>query len=1650
MQNPTRTGYIFTGWYDAASGGNKIGDAGSTYTPTTNTTLYAHWEPWTLKTNINLIDAETKNTIHENANFKVYAYNKGTGKYDTLVMNMTQKEDKTYITNNYLTYSDTNLGKFRIIEETAPYGYYGDWKDATETEKKYYDINIEEIIRTQNYSGQTVTDKGTINFTIENDRIKGKINANIIDTETKAGAQADATLEGAIYGIYAKENIVHADGVTGILYNAGDLVQRATFVNGTLTYDNLELGNYYIQQITPPNGYTKSNTKYEIVLPYEGEKVALVERNITVEEKVNKQAFQLIKVGNVGDNDELETLEGAGFKIYLISNLTKVKNGQIVAEENGNYNLEDFKDYDFSSENTAIDYTNSTQGQNIEEIFTNEDGYLLSPELAYGKYIVIESTVPAERVEIKPFFITIEEDNRTPKKLRVFYDAEFTAKIQVIKKDSKTNKTVLKANAQYRILNKETNEYVEQWVTYPSKKLLGTEENPYTTDETGTMTTPLTLNVGEYELQEVTAPEGYVLVGYEGKTEQGNYTATPKNNISFTISKTMVMEFDEDTKEAIMKVEQYNEQQLGSLTIDVSGEYLSGYTKDENGNYNFEYEERVIPGTEFTLYAKYNIYSQDNQNDIIFNKDEVVKTVVSDAEGKCIIDNLPLGIYYIKQTKAVDGFVLNKVVKDVEIAYEGQEKSVVYRNVSYIDQRQKVEITLINKDGETGESLSGGKFGLYTKKEITYTDTNGIQQKVQKEELIYEAETDKNGIARWNTQENVDLPLGEYYIKQIEVPEGYITSKNTIDINAKYRGQEKEKIEINVEFTNQQSKTIIRKQDEETKNGLSNVEMKLLNSKREELYSWTTDDTGEKEIRKLQPGETYILQEIKAKDNYVNDMLIDVNKNEVTKVANSEVTFVIKNITDVQNIVIGNKAKVGNINIIKKGEVLIGTEQNEEGNIDFKYEIQNLANAEYEIYAKEDIIHPDGKTGIIIAAGTKVAIGKTTEEGIIITNVLEEIKETYSAEVQKLLERGLPLGKYEIKETKAPEGYYRDAENSTQEVELKETEENEEVVTQTNTFVNERQKIDSNETDGETEKTGIYKYDEETKETIQGAVIGIYTSEDIIEKGNVIVEKDTLIQKGTTDEKGRIKVNKLPLGKYYVQEIEAAKGYEYKEDKIEVDFSSINEEQKDTKIYVEINNRKTEVNILKTDMDGNGIKGAKLELQDTDGNLIETWDTTEEMHNIRALETEKTYKIKETNPAKGYVTEKEKYFSLDKYGNIITEKENLYNENTIIMKDEKTKIQITVVDEKTEEKIEGIHVQILDKETQEVVYEFDTKEKEEVIEGLPIGEYDIIQSTTLDGYVTTHSELTIKDEKGVQENVLKQKISKLIIKVKDTEENKDIEASKIEIKDKETGKVIASTEPEENENILKIEKVEGGYLVERLPIQKYELEVKALEGYKEIDKKDITIEDVEEVQEVEVETRKLILDMKVEKYLNKISVNNEKQNINNNGINKIEIHKKAINKASIELEYIIKVSNIGEMAGTIGKIVDEMPENMQFEKDKSDSSWRQEGNILVSTEYANKELGVGESKEYKVVIKWINGKDNFGTKMNTAKIEGITNKLNYSDNNQNDNIAKVITLFSVATGSKAKIVIEIMNIILLAIIIIGILSMIEIKILRNK
>ena len=141
----------------------------------------------------------------------------------------------------------------------------------------------------------------TSNMNVTDKRVTATISLHKQDAETGNTPQGDATLEGAVYGLFAREDIVHPDGKTGVLYKKGtQITSLTTDKNGQASVSNLYLGKYYFKELTPPVGYLLDQEEHEVDCSYEGANVPVVERKAISKEDVIKQPFQIIKAANNG------------------------------------------------------------------------------------------------------------------------------------------------------------------------------------------------------------------------------------------------------------------------------------------------------------------------------------------------------------------------------------------------------------------------------------------------------------------------------------------------------------------------------------------------------------------------------------------------------------------------------------------------------------------------------------------------------------------------------------------------------------------------------------------------------------------------------------------------------------------------------------------------------------------------------------------------------------------------------------------------------------------------------------------------------------------------------------------------------------------------------------------------------------------------------------------------------------------------------------------------------------------------------------------------------------------------------------------------------------------------------------------------------
>ena len=1012
---------------------------------------------------------------------------------------------------------DLPISKGYYISETqAPYAYIRNSKDV-------YSFNFNVLPETQA--------KATFSHTFSNDRTTAKIHIYKVDKETgKAVPQGDASLSGAVYGLYARETINHPDGATGVMFNAGDLVATLTTdEKGEVEVNNLYLGKYYVKEITPSEGYLLDEEEHDVVCDYEGDLVAEVSRSTTSAEQVIKQPFQLIKVSDNGDDIEAGLLAGAEFTAYLKSSLSVKTDGS----------------YDFDKATPVV------IGENGATTITSDSkGHAVSIAIPYGTYVVVESKTPHNMKTIKPFEVKITENHPTePQIWRVFLDREFTAKLCVIKKDSDTKQTVLVPNAEFKIFNIDKNEYVKQYTTYPSK----VEHTSFFTDEDGDLILPEALKIGNYRIEEVSAPFGYVV-----------------NNkyVNISVDTNTAFETDGDTNDAIITVEYSDAPAVGELTVEKKGEILDGFKGGllaSSYEKEFIYKEGSLAGAKFEVYAAEDIYTADNQKDAdgnrikYYSNGDLVTTLVTGEDGKAVAKKLPLGQYRVVEVEAPYGYVLNPNEQKVTFTYVDDKTPVIKESLPFSNDRQKLDMSVTKLDAEDNTPIAGAVFGLYAGEDIKNADGKVI---IEKGTLLDKAVSDENGMIAFVK----DYPFAKYVAKEIEKPAGYVTNNEVVKFDTEYQGQKVKTAVYNSEYKNTPTTFEFTKTDITSGAELTGATLTVLDKDGNVIDTWTSDAKEPHIIKKLVVGETYTLREEFAPYGYLKA---------------TDIQFTVEDTGKVQKVEMKDEVPTGSIVINKDGEFVTDTTLMKGYWYDFIFNFfkDSLAGVTFDVYAKEDIVSADGLNTVYHKAGDKVATIVTNEKGV--------------ARIDDL-----PLGKYYIVETKTLEGFVLD--DTPIDADLSYIDQNTKVVFAGMDVTNERQRV----------QITVTKTDSETKEALEGAVFGLFAKEDIVNKDDkVIVKADTQIERAVTGKDGKVTfTSDLPLGQYYIKELQAPAGY-VKSDKIfDVDASYQGDKVKVIEFEAAFENAPIKVEISKTDITGEKeLPGAKLSVIDADGKLVESW-----------------------------------------------------------------------------------------------------------------------------------------------------------------------------------------------------------------------------------------------------------------------------------------------------------------------------------------------------------------------------------------------------------------------------------------------------------
>lgn len=775
-----------------------------------------------------------------------------------------------------------------------------------------------------------------------------KFTVTVTKSDKEEGtAQGDATLAGAVYGIYKGETLVD---------------KYVTDANGQFTTKEYICDtDWTVREITPSEGYLLDKTIHKVGAD---PKLYEVEHNLTandVTEQVMKGNIAIIKHTDDGET-KIETPEkGAEFEVYLKSS--------------GNYD--------------------AAEEDERDTLVCDENGFAQSKDMPYGVYTVHQTKGWEGRELMSDFDVFISKDGQTYRYL--INNANFESFIKVVKKDAETGKTIPYAGAGFQIYDPSGNK-VTMTFTYPTPTTIDT----FYTDADGQLVTPEKLEYGKgYSLVEVQAPYGYVLdstpvsfdVTEENATQEGTIklVKVEKPNMAqkgtISVEKTGEVFFGvnvsgEEGKDVIYQPV-YKIKGLAGATYEITadedvvtpdgtlryhkGDVVDTITTDEEGTakskelylgkytvtetkapegmvinkdghqveltyagqdvavtetatsfYNERQKvkislEKVLEQDEtfgigkndelknisFGLYAKEDIVSESGT---VIPADGLIEIIGLAEDGTATVaTDLPFGSYYIKEMATDEHYILNDEQYAFTFDYAGQDTETVEIKVN---DGKPIENKLIygsvagKKVDENGEALADAVIGIFKADETEFTA----------EHAFMTVKSGEDGSFAFKK-----VPYGNWIVKEIEAPEGFVLDGTahavTIDQNEQV---------IEVEITNEYIHGNIRltKVDADyPDNKLTGATFEVykdvngdgkLDDKDELVGNLEETSVGIYEMQKLLYGK-YLVKETKAPEGFVlDDGIYSVSITEDEKTYDVE-----------------NKAGVGFINQAMKGNLKI-------------------------------------------------------------------------------------------------------------------------------------------------------------------------------------------------------------------------------------------------------------------------------------------------------------------------------------------------------------------------------------------------------------------------------------------------------------------------------------------------------------------------------------------------------------------------------------------------------------------------------------------------------------------------------------------------------------------------------------------------------
>jgi len=889
------------------------------------------------------------------------------------------------------------------------------------------------------------------------------------------------------------------------------------------------------------------------------------------------------------------------------------------------------------------------------------------------------------------------------------------------------------------------------------------------------------LTIGDYTITEKTAPNGYLVNVAPFKT-----TVSANQTAETTIT---------------------DEAPTGKISIRKS---------DSKGN---------VQGEASLEGAEYTVYGADSQE---------VGKITTDKDGNGSLENLVLGTYTVKETKAPEAYDLDWNTYTVELTYKDQNTAIILGNVDSKENVKTGKIEIKKTDTE-GNPLKSGEFGIYANADMYIGDTL-----YKKGQLVVSIKTDDSGVARSD-----DLPYGSYYVKEISAPtqeagnsHNFVLSDDTQYV--KINGKNKTDTVTFVDKKVTASKTTITGTDE-----IEGAVMTVTDNDGKVIDTWTSDGNPHS-IKGLHEGWEYTLTETTAPKGYVKaesiKFTVSTDKKDQTLVMKDKQFTASKKDVSGKNYVEGAKLEVRDD---QNRVVDSWTSTKEDHYVSGLEEGKTYRLVEAEApkgYVKADdiffTVSNEKKNESVIMKDSKITASKTDITGtkeikgavLTVTDNDGKVIDTWTSDGNPHAISGLHEGwEYTLTETTAPKGYvkaesikFKAESGKDQKLVMKDGQ-----FTAKKTDVSGKNHVEGAKLEVRDEKNNVVDSWTTTKEDhyISGleegktyrlveaeAPKGYVKASDVsftvtadLESATVVMKDAKITAKKTdisgtkevegaemivTDEKGTI-VDKWISGKeeHSISGLEAGKKYTLTEKtapnsfvKAEsIEFTAGGDKNQSLVM------KDKQYTVSKKDASvKNYVEGAKLEVRDEQDRVVDSWTTTKEDHYVSGLEEGKTYRLVEVEAPKGYVKASDIYFTVSK------DKKN----ETVVMKDAKitaSKREITGTKE-----IEGAKMTVTD-DKGTVVDKWTSGKEEHSISGLEEGKrYTLTETTAPKGYVKAES---ITFTAGDKDQKLVMKDKQVTITKTEVTGTKEIEGAKMTVKD-ESGKTVDTWTSEKEEHYV--------------------------------------------------------------------------------------------------------------------------------------------------------------------------------------------------------------------------------------------------------